>query len=151
MIEEKYIGEFELLLYTGPDAEKLWASLGDDTIPAPDQLYTWAETRGADGLIWESLEQFWGDYGMVQMELGVGKMAVVAKSLYEANKPDPFSLARSLGIEPEDLDDLVHDLISRIASTANNDGLESQIGYMINSIGEIETVETLRKIAKDKV
>jgi len=43
--------------------------------------------------------------------------------------------AEELGLEPEDLDDLVHDAYSRQASQTNNDGLGSQVKFLIETYG----------------
>jgi hypothetical protein len=40
-----------------------------------------------------------------------------------------------LGLEAEDLDDLVHDAYSRQASEVNNGGLDSQVRFLIESYG----------------
>ena len=43
--------------------------------------------------------------------------------------------AESLGARPEDLDDLVHDLISQQASSINNGGLTEQIAFLVETCG----------------
>jgi hypothetical protein len=43
--------------------------------------------------------------------------------------------AESLGVRPEDLDDLVHDLISQQASSINNGGLHDQIAFLVETCG----------------
>ena len=43
--------------------------------------------------------------------------------------------AAELGLEPEDLEDLVHDAFSRQASETNNDGLESQVRFLVEYYG----------------
>ena len=43
--------------------------------------------------------------------------------------------AAGLGLEAEDLDDLVHDAYSRQASEVNNGGLDSQVRFLIESYG----------------
>jgi len=43
--------------------------------------------------------------------------------------------AAGLGLEARDLDDLVHDAYSRQASETNNDGLGSQVKFLIESYG----------------
>jgi hypothetical protein len=43
--------------------------------------------------------------------------------------------AAGLGLGPHDLDDLVHDAYSRQASETNNDGLGSQVKFLIESYG----------------
>jgi hypothetical protein len=53
--------------------------------------------------------------------------------------------AESAGLQPEDLDDLVHDLASGVASDVNNGGLEDQAAYLIDRLG-VEEAE--RQIAE---
>lgn len=43
--------------------------------------------------------------------------------------------AAGLGLEAGDLDDLVHDAYGRQASETNNDGLEAQVKFLIESYG----------------
>lgn len=53
--------------------------------------------------------------------------------------------AEALGLEPEDLDGLVHDAASRTASAVNNDGLGSQIGFLVDHHG----VDRARALIED--
>jgi hypothetical protein len=39
------------------------------------------------------------------------------------------------GLEPEDLDDLVHELAASVAADVNNGGLDEQIAYLIEGMG----------------
>ena len=43
--------------------------------------------------------------------------------------------AEAAGLDPEDLDDLVHDLAASVAADVNNGGLEDQIRYLVDGIG----------------
>jgi hypothetical protein len=43
--------------------------------------------------------------------------------------------AASAGLEPEDLDDIVHELASSIAADTNNGGLEEQLAYLVEGLG----------------
>ena len=43
--------------------------------------------------------------------------------------------AEAAGLDPEDLDDLVHDLTASIAADVNNGGLEDQIRYLVEGMG----------------
>jgi len=60
--------------------------------------------------------------------------------------------ARELGLEPDDLDEVIHDIVSDIASSINNQGLYGQIAYWAKegdaSVDEIE--QELRTIAQAK-
>jgi hypothetical protein len=43
--------------------------------------------------------------------------------------------AQAAGLEPEDLDESVHDLASSVAADVNNGGLEEQIRYLVEGLG----------------
>jgi hypothetical protein len=43
--------------------------------------------------------------------------------------------AESAGLEPEDLDELVHELASSVAADINNGGLDEQIKYLVEGLG----------------
>jgi hypothetical protein len=43
--------------------------------------------------------------------------------------------AEAAGLQPEDLDELVHDLASGVASGVNNGGLDEQVGYLVEKLG----------------
>ncbi len=60
--------------------------------------------------------------------------------------------AGELGLEPDDLDEFIHDIVSDIASSINNQGLYGQIAYWAKegdaSVDEIE--KELETIAREK-
>lgn len=56
--------------------------------------------------------------------------------------------AEQHGLQPEDLDDLVHDAASQAASMVDNDGLESQIEYLIEQRGLVDTEKALDELTK---
>ena len=58
--------------------------------------------------------------------------------------------AGQCGLRPDDLDDLVHDAASQDASAVDNDGLESQIEYLIEQWGFEETQKALEHLKKEK-
>ena len=60
------------------------------------------------------------------------------------------ALARKLGVSEEDLDDYVHDLASRPASTINNSGLDGQIAYLIAQAGPAAAEQMIRDAAADR-
>jgi hypothetical protein len=57
------------------------------------------------------------------------------------------ALAEELDVDPFHLDDLVHDLSSNSASEINNDGLEAQIPFLLDEVGEVETEQAIRSAA----
>lgn len=48
---------------------------------------------------------------------------------------DLLALAWQYGINSDDLDDIVHALVSEQATQINNGGLEAQLNYLIDAIG----------------
>lgn len=90
------------------------------------------------------------------------------------NHQELLSLASELAIEPEDLDDLVHDLVQedgldelnaiedaneqddhitageQIAAGINNSGLEEQLTFLFGNLGGHETALRLKRIAANK-
>lgn len=52
------------------------------------------------------------------------------------------------GVDPSDLDDLVHDVQSREASATNNCGLEEQVEYLIEQLGLKETQRAVDGLIK---
>ena len=48
---------------------------------------------------------------------------------------DLLALARQHGISSDDLDEIVHELVSEQATQINNGGLEAQLSYLIDAIG----------------
>lgn len=59
------------------------------------------------------------------------------------------NLCQELGLEAEDLDDLVHDIASEAASDVNNNGLESQIEFLFARLGT-DTEQEIRRVASKK-
>lgn len=47
-----------------------------------------------------------------------------------------IAAAQAADIDPIELDELVHDLVSRKASRINNGGLDSQIRYITDQLGD---------------
>lgn len=43
--------------------------------------------------------------------------------------------ARKLGVKTEDLDEVVHDVASELASSANSGGLEEQLRFLVENLG----------------
>jgi hypothetical protein len=48
---------------------------------------------------------------------------------------DLLALARQHGISSDDLDEIVHEVVSEQATQINNGGLEAQLSYLIDAIG----------------
>ena len=75
------------------------------------------------------------------------------ESCDDGPRPDVRQLvdwARSQDIQPDDLDDAVHDNASALASGINNGGLAEQIGFLVDQQGVQETQALLTEIAAGK-
>jgi hypothetical protein len=51
------------------------------------------------------------------------------------NKEDVVKKLKERGVEPEELDELVHEAASSMASNANNSGVEAQVEFLMNTCG----------------
>ena len=54
--------------------------------------------------------------------------------------------ADAAGLQPEDLDNLVHDLAASVAADVNNSGLEGQLQYLVDGIGAQHTERQLDEL-----
>lgn len=59
-------------------------------------------------------------------------------------------LAQQLGVEDEQLDELVHDEYSRMASARNNEGRDSQMAFLLERWTADSLREELRRLAGSK-
>ena len=64
-----------------------------------------------------------------------GKWSLQAVADHAAAAKRLADKVKAAGSQPEDLDDLVHDLASSIAANANNGGLEEQVKYLVEGLG----------------
>ena len=144
-------GDFTFQVYRGPEVTHCPA--WDGKHPYPEQLIVFHSTKGEDGLSWTSFEQFWADYGMVRMELSPAKLAAAAAGLANANDPID-KLKRQLNdvqdFAQDGLDDLVHDLASRIGSGVNNDGVDSQVQFIVEQVGRAQAIGLLQEILEKR-
>ncbi|MFF5097904.1 MULTISPECIES: hypothetical protein [Actinosynnema] len=65
----------------------------------------------------------------------------------EDSRPDQrlLALAEALHVDPLDLDDTVHDLVDKSASAINNGGLDKQIPFLVDQLGEVATEQLLSR------
>jgi hypothetical protein len=56
-------------------------------------------------------------------------------------------LAEASGVEPSDLDDIVHECASATAGAINNSGLWDQIEYLLGQLGHADTEKRLSELA----
>lgn len=88
------------------------------------------------------------------MNSGNDKAIPVDTTTANGRLPTPhealIDLAQSLGLEPDDLADQVHEVCSRAANAAYNHGLDAQIEMLLAgfSTGEVETI--IRDAAADR-
>jgi len=93
----------------------------------------------------------WGDSFDHTAFTPVGSYSQKADVVDEAAQLDVLlEVAELLGTDPEDLDDLVHDLVRRYGSSINNGGLHDQFAYLISEIGAADIREMLRAQAADR-
>ena len=57
--------------------------------------------------------------------------------------------AESAGLQPEDLDEMVHDLASSIAADINNSGLEDQVKYLVEGLGAQHTERQIDELIEE--
>jgi hypothetical protein len=65
------------------------------------------------------------------------------------NTNELIALAESYGIKDYDLDDEVHDIKDEEAADICNDGISSQIRFLVSAIGEYGVEKLLNKIKND--
>jgi len=58
--------------------------------------------------------------------------------------------ADSAGLQPEDLDDMVHDLASSIASDTNNGGVDEQVKYLVKEMGAQGTERQIDELIEER-
>jgi hypothetical protein len=64
----------------------------------------------------------------------------IAAVIVQKTADDLAALAEAKGVDAAELDDLVHDVKGQEAAAINNDGLDSQIAYLIGALG-VEAVK----------
>ncbi len=58
--------------------------------------------------------------------------------------------ADSAGLQPEDLDDMVHEMASSIASDINNEGVDGQIKYLVKEMGAQHAEKQLDELIEER-
>ena len=58
--------------------------------------------------------------------------------------------ADAAGLQPEDCDELVHELAASIAADANNGGLEDQIAYLVAGLGAQHTERQMDELIESQ-
>lgn len=116
------------------DDEKLAAEL----LEIGKELLEWADTMGG----WEA--KCW-----TRLRTAISKAPVAREQESpEAGAPDGqieqlVDKADAAGLEPEDLDEIVHEFAASIAADVNNGGLDDQIRYLVDGMGVQQTERQL--------
>jgi hypothetical protein len=58
--------------------------------------------------------------------------------------------ADSAGLQPEDLDEMVHELASSIASDVNNEGVDGQVKYLVKEMGAQHAEKQLDELIEER-
>ena len=90
--------------------------------------WDWCETTGVSGK--------WS------LEAADDELDAVVERL--ANKAD------SAGLEPVDLDEMVHEMASGFGTDINNGGLEDQVRYLVEEIGAQHTEQQLDELIEER-
>jgi len=94
------------------------------------------------GHIFQRIGETLEEYNLVPME-------EVPCDLESDNLPRLIDLARSNHVTPEALEDLVRECAGMTASNINNEGLDSQIQFLVEQLGEAEVRTRLDEIGSD--
>ena len=87
--------------------------------PRPDEFF------GGAAVIANGKSQF------VDLEKELQKLVLTTGAIV----PDYVKMAEDAGLVPEDLDDLVHEVMASQATQINNEGLDAQIDYLFGQLG----------------
>jgi hypothetical protein len=121
----------------GADNGKLVAEL----LEIGKELLEWADTMGG----WEA--KCW-----TRLRTAISKSPVAREQeVPEAAAPDGqierlVDKADAAGLEPEDLDEIVHEFAASIAADVNNGGLDDQIRYLVDGMGVQHTEQQLDEL-----
>lgn len=58
--------------------------------------------------------------------------------------------AERLGLDTEQIDEMVHELFSQVASAINNEGLESQLAFLAGRLGTKAVEDELRRLRRNE-
>lgn len=116
------------------DMELQAADAGNENLAAElleidKDLLEWAERMGG----WEA--KCW-----TRLRTTVGKAAVTREQELSVAASDDqidrlVDKADAAGLEPEDLDEFVHEFAASVAADVNNGGLDDQIRYLVDGMG----------------
>ena len=113
-----------------------------------------AEYEGETTMFWDDQNTVHDENGRVTLECPAGHRWA-ARQIDEEQfafqcHGDAVQLveeAQKLGIQPEDLDEAVHDAASQSAAATTNGGIEEQIAFLVEQFGAEETRRLLKETA----
>lgn len=73
--------------------------------------------------------------------MGSGEVHAVTQTLVQ--------LVREAGLTPADLDEMVHNAVAGLATTANNEGLDAQVGLLVR-LGGKDAVKQIRDLIAER-
>ena len=127
----------------GTDNEKLTAEL----LEIGKELLDWADTMGG----WEA--KCW-----TRLRTAMNKAAVAHEQVQGLPQTAPpeeeierlVEKTEAAGLEPEDLDEIVHEFAASIAADVNNGGLDDQIRYLVDGLGAQHTERQIEDLIESQ-
>jgi len=115
------------------DNERLAAEL----LEIGKELLEWAETMGG----WEA--KCWTRLRTIISKAPAARESEVPEATSDDQIERLVDKADAAGLEPEDLDEIVHEFAASIAADVNNGGLDDQIRYLVDGMGVQQTERQL--------
>jgi len=106
------------------------------------ELLAWADTMGG----WEA--KCWTRLRAAMQKAPVAEKQV--EQTAEAEIERLFDKADAAGLQPEDIDELVHEFAASIAADVNNGGLADQIKYLVEGIGAKQTERQIDELIEQQ-
>jgi hypothetical protein len=123
----------------GADSEKLAAEL----LEIGKELLEWANTMGGwEAKCWTRLRTTINNAATMHKQ--ADGSPETAASQEEIDRL--VDKADAAGLEPEDLDEIVHEFAASIAADVNNGGLDDQIRYLVDGMGVQQTEQQLDEL-----
>ena len=112
--------------------------LAAELVEIGKELLEWADTMGG----WEA--KCWTRLRTAVSKAPVAREQEVPRAAASDDQMERLvDKAEAAGLEPEDLDELVHELTASIAADVNNGGLDEQIRYLVDGMGVQQTERQL--------
>jgi hypothetical protein len=105
------------------------------------ELLEWADTMGG----WEA--KCWTRLRTAISRAPVAREQQVPEATVSDDQIERLvDKADAAGLEPEDLDEMVHEFAASIAADVNNGGVEDQIRYLVDGMGVQQTEQQLDEL-----